>query len=268
MIFLSTGLYEESHGIIANKMYDPVFNETFTMSTKDTKWWDAGHPLWNMVQRHGLRSGVYYWPGSEARVRGLLPNIYRAYNQSVPFKPRVDTVMDWLSNKAHNIDLAMLYFHEPDYTGHQFGPNSNQVLDKVKYMDGILGYIIQKLNESNLLETVNLLITSDHGMTDIDPRNRHIDLSEHIDVSAIDLMPDDGPITHIQAVAGREDELYQNLTRLPHMRVFKKEDIPDEWHYRNNRRILPILGVADEGWMIFKVNFNRKVYSRTLGNVT
>ena len=122
-------------------------------------------------------------------------------------------------------------------------------------MDEILGYIFQKFNETDLWNKVNLIVTSDHGMTDINPQTRSVDLSQHVDISAIDIMPDEGPIFHIQAVAGREDELFHNLTSLPHMRVFKKENIPDDWHYKNNRRILPILGVADEGWVVFKVNY-------------
>lgn len=249
---IATGLYEESHGIISNAMYDPVFNETFNMGSKESKWWDGGHPLWNLVQRHGLKSGVYYWPGSESEIRGLRPNIWRPYNETVPFRPRVDTVIGWLTDSTNVIDFAMLYFHEPDATGHQYGPNSQQVLDKVSEMDGILGYIFEKFNESNLWDTVNLIVTSDHGMAEIDPRNKSIDLSEHIDISAIAIMPDQGPITHILPVSGREDELYNNMSSLPHMRVFKKEDIPDDWHYKHNRRILPILGVADEGWLISK----------------
>ena len=234
-------------------MYDPVFNETFNMGTKDSKWWDGGHPMWNMVQRHGLRSGVYYWPGSESEVHGLRPNIWRKYNESVPFRPRVDTVVDWLTNSTDGVDLAMLYFHEPDSTGHKYGPTSKEVSDKVSEMDGILGYIIDRFNANNLWDHVNLVVTSDHGMAEIDPRTKSIDLSAHIDISAIDLMPDYGPITHIKAVAGHEDELYNNLSSLTHMRVFKKQDIPEDWHYKNNRRILPILGVADEGWTIHKV---------------
>ncbi len=35
-----TGLYEETHGIVANTMYDPKLNATTTMDTmNDTKWW-------------------------------------------------------------------------------------------------------------------------------------------------------------------------------------------------------------------------------------
>ena len=235
-------------------MYDPVFNETFHyLRTKSSKWWDGGYPLWNLVQKHGLRSGVYYWPGSEFENHGLRPNIWRVYNESVPFRTRVDSVVDWLTNTSHGVDLALLYFHEPDFTGHRYRQESQEVLDKVAEMDGVLGYIVEKFVSNNLWDTVNLVVTSDHGMVDIDPINKSIDLASLIDISAIDIMNDFGPITHIKAVAGREDELYNNMSRIAHMQVFKKQDIPDYWHYKNNRRILPILGVADEGWSILKV---------------
>lgn len=38
------------------------------------------------------------------------------------------------------------------------------------------------------------------------------------------------------------------------MSVYKKEDIPDRFHYKHNRRIQPILAVADEGWEIVQNN--------------
>lgn len=35
-----TGLYEETHGIVANTMYDPKLNATATFDTlNDTRWW-------------------------------------------------------------------------------------------------------------------------------------------------------------------------------------------------------------------------------------
>ena len=235
-------------------MYDPTFNEVFRLNTKDSKWWNAGNPLWVEVQRHGLKSGVYFWPGSESIIRGLRPNIFKIYDRSVPFHQRVDTVVDWLSNTTHGVDLAMLYFGEPDYTGHRFGPDSQEIRNKVSEMDNILGYIIEKFDDNTLWSNTHLIVTSGHGMTGVDYRNRAIDISRYVDMSAILRMPDSGPITHIEAVQGREEELYRNMTSIPHMRTFKKQDIPAEWHYKHNRRILPILGVADEGWMIVKVN--------------
>ena len=133
------------------------------------------------------------------------------------------------------------------------GPVSREISAKISEMDRILGYILEKFNESRLWDKVNLIVTSDHGMTDIDPKSKSIDLSQHIDISAIAIVPDYGPVTHIQAVPGREEELYNNLSSLQHMKVFKKEEIPEEWHYKNNRRILPILAVANEGWNIYLV---------------
>ena len=39
---IATGLYEETHGVVANTMYDPTFNAVATPSTmNDTKWWYA-----------------------------------------------------------------------------------------------------------------------------------------------------------------------------------------------------------------------------------
>lgn len=37
---------------------------------------------------------------------------------------------------------------------------------------------------------------------------------------------------------------------MPNCKVYKKEDIPDEYHWKNNRRIAPVVVVADNGWMI------------------
>ena len=248
------GLYKESHGIVGNSMYDPVFDEWFSMRTKDSKWWAAGNPLWVEVQKHDLKSGVYFWVGSEFEIQGMRPNIYTHYDWRVPFKTRVDASIDWLSNSTHGMDLVMLYFNEPDHTGHVHGPGSQEVKDKVAYMDGILGYIVEKLTNNSLWSSVHLIVTSDHGMAEVNLQNRTIDIAQYVDLSAIRKMSTSrGPISMMEAAPGREDELYKNLSAIPHLRTFKKQDIPDEWHYKHNRRILPILIVADEGWTIVKV---------------
>ena len=235
-------------------MYDPVYDETFHMNTKESKWWAAGNPLWVEVQRHGLKSGVYFWVGSEFVIQGMRPNIYEHYNWRVPFKSRVDTSIDWLTNSTNAMDLVMLYFNEPDHTGHVHGPDSQEVKDKVTEMDGWLGYIVEKMTNNSLWSNTHLIITSDHGMTAVDLHNRTIDIAQYVDLSAIRRMSTSrGPISMIEAAPGREDELYKNLTTIPHLRTFKKEDIPDKWHYKHNRRILSILIVADEGWTIVKV---------------
>ena len=54
---LLAGLYEESHGIVANHMYDPTRNATFGMASKESFWWDGGEPVWVTVEKHGKSSG-------------------------------------------------------------------------------------------------------------------------------------------------------------------------------------------------------------------
>ena len=49
-------------------------------------------------------------------------------------------------------------------------------------------------------------------MAEIDSRTKFIDLLAHFDILVIDMMPDYGPITHFKAAAGREDEVYSNLS--------------------------------------------------------
>ncbi|KAK9411029.1 bis5'-adenosyl-triphosphatase ENPP4-like [Crotalus adamanteus] len=36
----------------------------------------------------------------------------------------------------------------------------------------------------------------------------------------------------------------------PYMKVYLKEEIPERYHYHHNKRIQPIILVADEGWTI------------------
>lgn len=243
-------------------MYDPVLDETFNKGTTDSKWWDGGEPLWVTTRKQEMHSGVYFWPGSEAVIKGLRPNIYNAYNTTVPFKVRIDTVVQWLFNTSfYDIDLAMMYVHEPDVTGHAFGPNSQELRNIVEEMDGMLGYIVEEFDKANLWDKVNVIVTSDHGMAEVDYSARHIDLSTHINMDGIDKIPYSGAVANILPKANMAEEIIQNLTGVPHLTVYRKEDIPDHWHYRDNRRILPILLVADEGWMIVEVH-NYTKYNR------
>jgi predicted AlkP superfamily pyrophosphatase or phosphodiesterase len=53
-------------------------------------------------------------------------------------------------------------------------------------MDSILGYLIDGLYERNLLENLNIVIVSDHGMASLED-NYQIPLEKYIDINAINL---------------------------------------------------------------------------------
>ncbi|KAK3103129.1 hypothetical protein FSP39_016717 [Pinctada imbricata] len=244
--------------MVANEMYDPVFNEVFELSNKaqamESKWFDnGGEPIWvtNQKRCESHRTGVVFWPGDSARVKGYLPTQYLPYNPSTPNETRVDYITDWFTSKQP-INLGLLYFEEPDGWGHWFGPDSQQVTDMIGDLDGVLGYLLQRLNETNLLDEVDIIITSDHGMAET-PKNKVIDLDHFIDKYSYRFFSGN-PIGNILPNAGVSvADLCQNLSRIQHAKVYKKPDIPDRYHYKSNRRIQPILIVPDEG---FSLSYN------------
>lgn len=57
----------------------------------------------------------------------------------------------------------------------------------------------------------------------------------------------------ILPLLGKFDEVYEALVHShPNLTVYKKEEIPERWHYKYNSRIQPIIAVADEGWYILQ----------------
>ncbi|XP_076468088.1 bis(5'-adenosyl)-triphosphatase ENPP4-like isoform X2 [Babylonia areolata] len=246
-----TGLYEESHGIVANKMYDRKRKTYFSMASKESYWWEEGEPIWITMEKQRRNStGVYFWPGSESVVQGLRPSIYLPYKKSTPFEERIKTAIGWFVTERK--DFVALYFNEPDTTGHRYGPDSPEVADKVREMDGILGQILAELDDKNLTDVVNVIITSDHGMTNISMQDRMINLWDYVNHSLVETVPDAHTVTAILPREGQEAEVFRQASQIPHVTVYHKDQIPDHFHYRHNDRIMPIIIISEEGWTLSK----------------
>ncbi|GFR75172.1 ectonucleotide pyrophosphatase/phosphodiesterase family member 5 [Elysia marginata] len=261
-----TGLYEESHGIISNNMYnEEMDNRYFRMSTTDDEWWTGHETIWTSAQKAGLKAGVYFWVGSASEIQGTRPEKWFRYDGSVPFEDRVDTLVKWMSED--DFDLGLLYFNEPDHTGHLHGPKGNETLHEVERMDGILGRLLDKLNQTDLLDKVNLIVTSDHGMAEVDSDKKTIDLRDYVNDTLIRKVVQQGAIAHLIPQEGKTQELVDALKDVEHMRVFVKEDMPERFHYKNHRRIQPVVLVADEGWGISQnATYRRLNIPRFLGD--
>ena len=97
------------------------------------------------------------------------------------------------------------------------------------------------------------MFVSDHGM-DNTSSSRIVYLEDFIDSSAY-FLSYSGPVVHMWPHPGMEEAIYRNLTRNPiaHIRkVFRKADIPDEYHWKNNRRIPPIYIDPEVGWVVVR----------------
>lgn len=246
-----TGLYEESHGIVANSMYDVITEKHFSdFNYKDPFWWNEAVPIWvtNQLQEN-RSSAAAMWPGTDIPIHNTTPSYFMNYNSSVSFEERLNNITMWLSNSNPPVTFATLYWEEPDASGHKYGPeDKDNMCSVLKKIDDLIGDLVHKLKMLGLWENLNVIITSDHGMAQCS-KDRLINLDLCInrsDYTLIDLTPVAAILPKIN-----KTEVYNKLKNCSsHLNVYLKEDIPARFHYQHNSRIQPVVLVADEGWTI------------------
>lgn len=64
-------------------------------------------------------------------------------------------------------NLAMLWLRNPDSAEHSFGPGSVPVRQALRANDALLGDVLRRLDELGLGATMNILVVSDHGHSNI-----------------------------------------------------------------------------------------------------
>jgi predicted AlkP superfamily pyrophosphatase or phosphodiesterase len=249
---LVTGLYPERHGIVSNVIVDPGFPERFTMASqtaKTARWW-GGEPLWNTAMLQGGRVASMFWPGSEAPIGGLRPTYWRPYDEGMPNATRVAQVLEWLALPVERQPaLITLYFSDVDTAGHAHGPESAEVRQAAVRVDRMLGELISGAGRLNLLDRLNVVVVSDHGMSQLSDR-RIIYLEDYLDLSTVDVT-EWSPVLGLVPRPGSVDAIYAALKgKHASLAIYKREETPAHLHYRNNQRIPPILGLAEDGWTI------------------
>ncbi|XP_025065365.1 bis(5'-adenosyl)-triphosphatase ENPP4 isoform X3 [Alligator sinensis] len=246
-----TGLYEESHGIVANKMYDAETKKKFSPPhDSDPFWWNEATPIWITNQQQENRtSAAAMWPGTDVKINNTTPHFFMKYNVSVSFVERMEKIVTWLNSSNPPVSFATLYWEEPDASGHKYGPEDTENMRKVlEQVDDHIGFLIAKLKAFGLWDNINIIITSDHGMTQCS-QEKIIKLDKCIGRDNYTLVD----TTPVAAILPRSNKTYvYNLLKncSTRMKVYLKEDIPDRFHYHHNNRIQPIILVADEGWTI------------------
>jgi predicted AlkP superfamily pyrophosphatase or phosphodiesterase len=198
----STGAYPETHGLLGNTVYFPDVDER-PMSTAnyenllrieeatDGKLLQAttlgehlqaagkkllvvssGSSGSSFLLNHKVAGGAiinvdYVLPESlQPRVKAA---IGETPEESLPNKARNHWVVDaYLEFGLKEIqpDVTYMWLSDPDGTAHTFGvghPNTDEALATV---DAEVGRIIDTLRERGLLDTTDILVSSDHGFSD------------------------------------------------------------------------------------------------------
>lgn len=248
---LVTGLYAESHGILASNMFDPDSNKTFATHSSDPMWWSQAEPLWLTALDSGYKTAAVMWPGSNIVIRNRTATHFMPYNATVTFQQRLGNVIKWIQadGKEQGVMFAVLYWEEPDKSGHRFGPDNTTEMSKVlKEVDDDIGLMVSDLKKAGLWGHINVIVTSDHGMAQCST-DRLIRLDKCLHPHNYGWME----LTPVATIIPLSDPeaVFKNLSGChPNMTAYMKEDIPDRLHYKNNDRIPRIILIADEGWTI------------------
>jgi predicted AlkP superfamily pyrophosphatase or phosphodiesterase len=253
-----TGLWPEHHGIIANGFYDAAFKTNFTAfgsspTMNESRWW-GGEPIWVTAIKQGRVADCMFWPGSEAVIQGIRPTEWKTFDKKTDPTNCVDTALGWLAQTNQRPSLVTLYFHHTDTTGHHDGPDSPQMITTVAQVDEAIGRLVDGIHRLKLDDAANLIIVSDHGMTEVST-NRIIALTDFVELDKVQV-DFTGAIAGLRPLDGDAAALYARFAgKENHFHVYRRENTPERFHYRDNDRIPPVILLADEGWYVRKTPF-------------
>jgi predicted AlkP superfamily pyrophosphatase or phosphodiesterase len=250
-----TGRYPARHGIVGNTIWDPesgrIVALTGSKESQDPRWWQA-EPLWVTLERRGRTTAAMFWPGTEAPIGGVRPRYWRPFDSRYPVAARVEQVLKWIDlPSATRPTFITLYMEDVDSAGHVEGPDSPAVRAAVTRLDRHLGTLLDGLAKRGLSDTVNVVVTSDHGMAATNAEQVVV-IDDLVKLSADEIV-EMNPNLLLKPRAGREDEVFKALASAhPHLRVYRRDNTPPSWRFSGNPRIPPIVGVVDDGWQILR----------------
>lgn len=186
----------------------------------------------------------------------MQPNVHPDDNET-EWRQNIDKVMNWFSEEDFN--FVTLYYGEPDNVGHRKGPDHQDRKEIIKQIDRTIGYLGEAIRRHNLKDKLNVIITSDHGMTTVKKRpyvdeiilNKYLNLLKLTSFEILDY----GGFGILTPRPGKEQEVFDALSKAPNLTVYKKNEIPENFHLAKSKRLPPIVIVADLGFNLNSVSW-------------
>ena len=260
---IATGLHPGNHGIVSNSFYAPDLKEYFSIGDRskvENGKFYKGEPIWVTAEAQRVKTGSYFWVGSEAKIKGFRPTYWKKYDHDFPYLQRVDSVISWL-NKPYNErpKLITWYLDKADGVGHTFGPESPEILGTIAMLDSVLAYFLEQINTLDIKDSINFIIVSDHGMQALD-KQKTVFLSDHLKSQWIDTALGGNPYILMHPENDCTDSILTALKNIKGIHAWAKKDIPERYHLKQSDRVPEIVIVADSGWSV-QNNRNKASYS-------
>lgn len=250
-ISIITGLYPTNHGIVANKFYDTLTKEIYSIGSKvaaNPKWY-FGEPFWRTCNKNGITSASYFWPSSDLDDSTLNPDLFEKYEHTRDYNKRVNGVLSWLDlpeNKRPK--FITLYFDAPDSYGHSEGTNSEILNKKLADLDSVLNELLDGLSNRKLLEKTNIIIVSDHGMMDFYP-NTIINIKGMIPKHYGDVINSSSYLM-IYPKPGYDDSVRIQLSKFAkNFHFYRSDSLPSIFSIGPTSRLGKYVAIPNCGWI-------------------
>ena len=247
---LATGLVPDHHGIVNSQFWAPEKGELFSMGDSATRYnpyYFGGEPIWVTAKKQGVKSASIYWVGSDVAIQGLYPDYYLRWDNEprLTYPQRVEEALRIAKlPESERPSLLMVYFDEPDWTTHHYGPIAEESEAVIEELDSLMGILYRGLKELDY--GVNLIVTSDHGMTEISDE-KFISIEQTVNPDWVERIVSTNPTT-IFCKEGCRDSLFEQLSKVKHISVWRKEEVPAHLNYGSSNHLGDIIVAPDLGW--------------------
>ncbi len=168
--------------------------------------------VWNSIFFLPWWRSELQWPAVD---RFLVADHGHPDDNETEWQQNIDTVMGWFTKE--DFDFVTLYYGEPDNVGHAFGPETPERIKIIEQLDRTIGYLREAIHKNGLTDHLNVILTSDHGMTTIKMASKvnEIKLSNYmslLNLARFDLL-DYGGFGMITPREGKEQEVYDALKK-------------------------------------------------------
>ena len=247
---LATGLVPDHHGIVNSQFWAPEKGELFSKGDSATRYnpyYFGGEPIWVTAKKQGVKSASIYWVGSDVAIQGLYPDYYLRWDNEprLTYPQRVEEALRIAKlPESERPSLLMVYFDEPDWTTHHYGPIAEESEAVIEQLDSLMGILYRGLKELDY--GVNLIVTSDHGMTEISDE-KFISIEQSVNPDWVERIVSTNP-TSIFCKEGCRDSLFEQLSKVKHISVWRKEEVPAHLNYGTSNHLGDLIVAPDLGW--------------------
>ena len=116
-------------------------------------------------------------------------------------------------------------------------------------MDSIMGALSHRLDQLEIGKKINLIIASDHGMTNIS-NDKKVAVLDYLKPEWLGYKAVVNPIMSLQAKAGCQDSIAKALKKVPYIKFWKSTEVPKRLHYGTNPRVHDFVIEAKKGYSL------------------